>query len=128
MKNEPFEIVVGDRLKTYTGVCEAKNDSGVIAAQNLTGFSVTFTMINAATGVAKVSSASATIITAASGLAGYSFSAVDVDTPGIYWATFKATSGGLVGSFPVRPGDGVIWIHGSDGTTAQEVFDAAVAG
>jgi len=127
MKNEPFEITVGDRLKTYTGICEAKNDSGVITAQNLTGFTVTFTMINAATGVAKVSAASASVVTAASGLVGYSFAAIDVDTPGIYWATFKATSGGLVGSFPVRPGDGVIWIHGNDGTTAQEAYDEAVA-
>ncbi len=98
-----------------------------MAALDLTGYTVTFTMRNAATGVAKVSAASATVVTAASGLVRYTFSESDVNTPGKYWGVFTASSGGAEASFPVNPTDLEIWIHGNDGTTAQEAYEAALA-
>lgn len=89
-------------------------------------WTVTFTMINAATGTAKVSAASATIVTPASGLVRYTFSESDVDTPGKYWGIFRVSTGGAEASFPVDPTDLEIWIHGNDGTTAQAAYEAAI--
>lgn len=115
----------GDTVVPLRCICERLNDSDVKEALNLTGYTVTFTMTNAATNVDKIAAASATVVTAASGLVRYTFTEANVDTPGIYWGRFTASSGGAEASFPVNPTDLEIWIHGSDGTTAQEAYEAA---
>jgi hypothetical protein len=127
--NEPHERRVGDTVTVYSANLVAKDNSSPPAdvAKNLTGLTVTFTMINAATGVAKVNAAAATIVTAASGIVSYDFQAADVDTAGIYWGSFVVTESAESGTYPASPCDGVIWIHGNDGTTAQQAHDAAVA-
>jgi hypothetical protein len=124
--NAPHERRVGDTVKVYSAVLMYRDSSGANTPRDLTGLSVTFTMTNAATGVAKVSNAAATIVTAASGIVSYDFQAADVDTAGIYWVTFKVTESAETDTYPVLPSEGVIWIHGIT-QTAQEAYKAAVA-
>ena len=125
--NKPHEIRHGDELKTWSGVCRYINSSGVDVVQDLTGYTCTFTMINHADGTVVIDADSAMIVDAVNGLVSYEFDEADVQTPGVYWVTIKATSGGKVASFPVRPGDSVVWIHGAN-QTAQEAYRAAVDG
>ena len=124
--NKPHERRVGDTTKVYSAVLTYKSTAGVDTAKDLTGLSVTFTMINAATGVTKVSAAAATIVTAASGIVSYDFQAADVDTAGIFWGTFVVTESAETDSYPASPAHGPIWIHGNDGTTAKEAYQAAL--
>ena len=79
-QNVPHERRVGDTTKVYSAVLKYTDTAGVDTVKNLTGLSVTFTLINAATGVTKVSAAAATIVTAASGIVSYDFVSADVDT------------------------------------------------
>jgi len=125
--NEPHQRRVGDTSKVYSAILTAKNSSGVDTPKNLTGLSVTFTMINAGTGVAKVSAQSATIVTALSGIVSYDFVAADVDTAGVYWASFKVTESLETDTYPASPSEGPIWIHSAT-QTAQDVYAAAMAG
>ena len=125
--NKPHERRVGDTSKVYSAILNAKNVSGVDTVKDLTGLSVTFTMINAATGVAKVSAQSATIVTALSGIVSYDFLAADVDTAGIFWGSFRVTESAETDTYPASPSEGPIWIHG-DTQTAQDVYAAARAG
>jgi len=127
--NKPHQRRVGDTTKVYSAILKyavddiPEND----VAKNLTGLSVTFTMINAATGVAKVSAAAATIVTAASGIVSYDFQSADVDTAGVYWATFKVTESAETDSYPVTPDQGVIWIHSAT-EHAEDAYRAALEG
>ena len=125
--NKPHERRVGDTSKVYSAILNAKNVSGVDAVKDLTGLSVTFTMINAATGVAKVSAQSATIVTALSGIVSYDFLAADVDTAGVFWGSFRVTESVETDTYPASPSEGPIWIHSAT-QTAQDVYAAAMAG
>ena len=125
--NKPHERRVGDTSKVYSAILNAKNVSGVDTVKDLTGLSVTFTMINAATGVAKVSAQSATIVTALSGIVSYDFLAADVDTAGIFWGSFRVTESAQTDTYPASPSEGPIWIHSAT-QTAQDVYAAAMAG
>jgi len=124
-RNKPHERRIGDTQQTYSAILQAKNSSGIMTAKDLTGLTVTFSMVNAATGATKVSNQSATIVTAASGIVSYDFAAGDVDTAGIYWGGFTVTQSGETNTYPADPTDGVIWIHGHN-QTAQEAFEAAL--
>lgn len=127
--NKPHERRVGDTTKVYSAILKYKDTATppVDQVKNLTGLSVTFTMINAATGVAKVSAAAATIVTAASGIVSYDFQAANVDTAGIYWGSFIVTESAETDTYPASPCEGPIWIH-SASQTAQQAYAAAVAG
>ena len=118
---------MGDTSKVYSAILNAKNVSGVDTVKDLTGLSVTFTMINAATGVAKVSAQSATIVTAVSGIVSYDFIAADVDTAGVFWGSFRVTESVETDTYPASPSEGPIWIHSAT-QTAQDVYAAAMAG
>ena len=124
-RNKPHERRVGDTQQTYSAILQAKNTSGVMVPRDLTGLTVTFSMVNAATGAAKVSSQPATIVTAASGIVSYDFASVDVNTPGIYWGRFTVTQSGETNTYPADPTDGIIWIHGHT-QTAQQAYAAAL--
>ena len=124
-RNKPHERRVGDTQQTYSAVLQAKNTSGVMTPKDLTGLSVTFSMVNAATGATKVSSQPATIVTAASGIVSYDFATADVNTPGIYWGRFTVTQSGETNTYPADPTDGIIWIHGHT-QTAQQAYEAAL--
>ena len=129
--NEPHERRAGDTTKVYSANLVYKDNSTPPAdtPKNLTGLSVTFTMINTATGAVKVNAAAATIVTAASGIVSYDFVAADVDTPGVYCGSFVVTESAEPDTYPASPTTGPIWIHGPIGSlqTAQEAYDAAVA-
>ena len=124
-RNKPHERRVGDTQQTYSAILQAKNTSGVMTPKDLTGLTVTFSMVNAATGATKVSSQPATVVTAASGIVSYDFAAVDVNTPGIYWGRFTVTQSGETNTYPADPTDGIIWIHGHT-QTAQQAYEAAL--
>ena len=124
-KNKPHERRIGDTQQTYSAILQAKNTAGVMTAKDLTGLSVTFSMVNAATGVTKVSSQTATIVTAASGIVSYDFQAADVDTAGIYWGRFTVTQSAETNTYPADPTDGIIWIHGHT-QTAQQAYESAL--
>jgi len=124
-RNKPHERRVGDTQQTYSAILQAKNTSGVMVPKDLTGLTVTFSMVNAATGATKVSNQAATIVTAASGIVSYDFASADVNTPGIYWGRFTVTQSGETNTYPADPTDGIIWIHGHT-ETAQQAYEAAL--
>jgi hypothetical protein len=124
-QNKPHERRVGDTTKVYSAVLTAKSTSGVDTAKDVTGLTITFTMINAATGAVKVSAQAATIVTAASGIVKYDFVAADVDTAGVYWGTFVVTESAETDSYPASPAQGPIWIHSAT-QTAQQAYRAAL--
>ena len=124
-RNKPHERRVGDTQQTYSAILQAKNTSGVMVPKDLTGLSVTFSMVNAATGATKVSGQPATIVTAASGIVSYDFATADVNTPGIYWGRFTVTQSSETNTYPADPTDGIIWIHGHT-QTAQQAYEAAL--
>lgn len=121
--NKPHERRLGDTITVLDAQLKQRSSAGVETAVNVTGLTVTFTMINSATGVTKVAAAAATVVTPATGMVRYDFQTVDVDTAGIFWGTFKIVDSGEYGSFPVAPSQGVIWIHSAT-QTAQQVYDA----
>lgn len=121
---KPHEIRYGDRLKQYTAELWYLNDANVKEVQVLTGATVTLTLVNAADGTVKVNAASAVLVDAEEGLAGYDFEAADVDTPGKYLATWAVTIGGKVASFPVDPLEGVVLIHGRTQSALEAYQDA----
>ena len=125
--NKPHERRVGDTAKVYSAMLKYKDTSGADTIKNLTGLSVTFTMINAATGAVKVAAQAATIVTAASGIVKYDFVSADVNTAGIYWGSFVVTETSETDTYPASPNQGVIWIHSAT-QTAQQAYAAAVAG
>jgi hypothetical protein len=103
------------------------NDSGVLAAVDLTGKTVQFKMVNAATNIVEIAmtSTGVSVVTAASGTVNYDFSGAGVDTAGVYWGTFVVTEGGETDSFPVRTQDLRILID-SDTQTAEEAYQSAL--
>lgn len=124
--NTPHERRVGDTTKVYSAVLTYKSTAGVDTAKDLTGLSVTFTMINAATLATKISAQAATIVTAASGIVSYDFQAADVDTAGVYWGSFKVTESAETDTYPASPAEGPIWIHSAT-QTALQAYQAAVS-
>ena len=124
-RNKPHERRVGDTQQTYSAILQAKNTSGVMVPKDLTGLTVTFSMVNAATGATKVSNQAATIVTAASGIVSYDFASADVNTPGIYWGRFTVTQSSETSTYPADPTDGIIWIHAHT-QTAQQAYEAAL--
>ena len=103
------------------------NAAGVLTAVDLTGLTVAFKMINAATGATEIAltSTGVTVTTAATGQVQYDFSGAAVDTAGVYWGTFVITQSSETDSFPVRTQDLRILID-SDTQTAEEAFQAAL--
>lgn len=69
-------------------------------AVNLTGQTVVFNMVTTSDGTSKVSAASVTIITAATGEVRYDWAPADVDTADEYWGWFVRTSGGKTAHHP----------------------------
>jgi hypothetical protein len=118
---------VGD-LRTVLPVTLQQPDSnGVLQAVNLTGLTLQFKMMNAATGATAIAltSTGVTVTSAATGQAQYDFSAAGVTTAGIYWGTFVLTQSGETDSFPVRTQDLKICID-SDTQTAEEAYQEAL--
>jgi hypothetical protein len=123
--NKPHERQVGDLAPAFNAVAQRKGVTGVMAPWALTGATVTFTMVNAATEAVKVNAAAATVVTAADGTVKYDFASGDVDTPGVFYGFFTVTIAGETDTFPANPKDAPIWIH-SKAKTAQEWYAEAL--
>jgi len=116
----------GDTRTVLPVTLQQPDSTGVLQPVNLTGLSVTFSMVNAATNATKVNAASATIVTAAAGTVNYDFQAANVDTPGIYWGTFSVSQSGETDAFPVAAKGLKILIDGPT-QTAEEAYAEAIA-
>ena len=115
----------GDTRTVLPVTLQQPDNTGILQPVNLTGLSVTFTMVNAATNATKVNAASATIVTAALGTVNYDFQAANVDTPGIYWGTFSVSHSGETDAFPVASKGLKILIDGPT-KTAEEAYAEAM--
>jgi len=116
---------VGDLREALSVYIKADAEDGTLTAENLTGKTITFTMINMADGTTKVSAASATIDEAATGKASYDFASADVDTAGKYSASFIVTKSTETSHFP-EGAQSLIVLIDSDTQTAEAAYDAAV--
>ena len=118
---------VGDTRTVLSVSLVQPNTSGVLTAVDLTGLTVQFKMMNAATGATEIAltSTGITVTTAATGQVQYDFSGAGVDTAGVYWGTFVVTQSGETDAFPVRTQDLRILID-SDTQTAEEAYQAAL--
>ena len=118
---------VGDTRTVLPVALVQPNTSGVLTAVDLTGLTVAFKMVNAATGATEIAltSTGVTVTTAATGQVQYDFSGAGVDTAGVYWGTFVVTQSGETDAFPVRTQDLRILID-SDTQTAEEAYQAAL--
>lgn len=123
--NVPHEIRQGDTKKPIYAFLQYKDSTGAMVARDLSGLSVTFSMVNAADGTTKINAASATVVTGLTGEVSYSFESGDVDIPGIYWGAFQVTDSGKTDTYPVNPKQAAIWIHGDD-MTAKEAYEEAL--
>lgn len=119
---------VGDRRTLLSVTLQQADSTGVLAAMNLTGATVSFKMINAATGATKIAATTTgvTVISAAAGTVDYAFSSTGVDEAGVYWGTFIVTGSGVSDSVPVRQNELRIVID-SDTQPGEEAYAAAVS-
>ena len=103
------------------------NTSGVLTAVDLTGLSVQFKMMNAATGATEIAltSTGVTVTAAASGQVQYDFSGAGVDAAGVYWGTFVVTQSSETDSFPVIQKDLKIVID-SDTISGEKAYENAL--
>lgn len=118
---------VGDTRTVLPVTLQQPNESGVLTAVDLTGKTVQFKMINAATGAVEIAltSTGVSVVTAASGTVNYDFSGAGVDTAGVYWGTFVVTESGETDSFPVAQKDLKIIID-SDAITGHKAYELAL--
>ena len=119
---------VGDTRTVLPVTLQQANESGVLAAVDLTGLSVTFSMVNAASGATKIAATSTgvSVVTAASGTVNYDFLASGVDTAGVYYGTFRVTQSSETDAFPVASKGLKICIDSAT-QTAEEAYAAALA-
>jgi hypothetical protein len=87
---------VGDLRTVLPVTLQQPDATGLLQPVDLTGLTVTFSMVNAATGAVKIAATSTgvSIVSAVAGTVNYDFSAGGVDTAGIYWGTFRVTQCG----------------------------------
>ena len=119
---------VGDTRTVLPVTLQQANESGVLTAVDLTGLTVAFAMVNAATGATKIAATSTgvSVVTAASGTVNYDFSAGGVDTAGVYYGTFRVTQSSETDAFPVASKGLKICIDSAT-QTAEEAYAAALA-
>lgn len=119
---------VGDTRTTLSVTLQQPDSTGTLQPVNLSGLTVEFSMVNAATGATKIAKTGTgiTVVSAAAGTVNYDFSAAGVDTAGIFWGTFTVTQSGETDAFPVKSQDLKI-LFDSATQTAQQAYNAAVA-
>tara|TARA_R110000868_G_scaffold170357_1_gene405602 strand:- start:297 stop:629 length:333 start_codon:yes stop_codon:yes gene_type:complete len=91
---------ISDRLPDYTATLKQGVGTTSEAVIDLTGYTVTFTMRNLATGSAVVNAAAATIDSAAAGTVRYAWGASDLATAGTYECFWQITAAGKVRTIP----------------------------
>lgn len=118
---------VGDTRTVLPVALVQPNASGVLTAVDLTGLTVQFKLINAATGATEIAltSTGVSVTTAATGQVQYDFSGAGVDTAGVYWGTFVITQSGETDAFPVIQKDLKIVID-SDTMSGEKAYENAL--
>lgn len=118
---------IGDTRTVLSVTIEQRGTSGTMQPVDLTGKTVEFKMVNAATGASKIdkTSTGVSVETAVSGTAYYRFSSSGVDTAGIYHGWFVVTDTARTDHFPV--GQGVVIGIDSDTQTAEEAYRSQLA-
>ncbi len=107
-KRETREFNVNDRI---TPLRMLYRDSELVAV-DISAFTVTFTMYDATTGVAKVTDGACTLTNGGTdGKAHYPWAVGDLDTAGRYYGYFKLALGGLSAQYPQTGNELVIVIH-----------------
>ena len=116
----------GDYRTVLPVTLQQANGSGVLTVVDLTGLTVAFKLVNAATSLVAIvnTSTGVTVVTAADGTVNYDFSATL--PAGVYWGTFTVTQSGETDAFPVAA-KGLKVIVDSDTQTGEEAFDLAVS-
>jgi len=116
----------GDYRTVLPVTLQQANGSGVLTVVDLTGLTVSFKLINAATSLVAIvnTSTGVTVVTASDGAVNYDFSATL--PAGVYWATFTVTQSGETDAFPVAT-KGLKVIVDGDTQTGEEAFDLAVS-
>lgn len=119
---------VGDLRKVLPVALVEKDEDGVEQITVLTGSTVQFKMVNAATGATKIAltSTGVTVTDAANGEVQYDFSADGVDEAGVFWGTFVVTQSGDKDSFPVRQ-QGLKIVIDSDTQSGEAAYSEAVS-
>ena len=127
MSQQSHRRRVGDTRTLLYATLVQPNTSGVDTVINLTGLTVKFSMINAATDAVEIveTDTGVTVETAASGTVKYDFSAAGVDTAGIYNAGCVIYDGSEKDHVPVKRQDLQVKID-SDTMTAEEAYAAAL--
>ena len=118
---------VGDTRTVLPVALVQPNTAGVLTAVDLTGLTVAFKMLNAATGATEIAltSTGVTVTTAATGQVQYDFSAAGVDTAGVYWGTFVVTQSTETDSFPVIQ-KGLKIVIDSDTISGEKAYENAM--
>ena len=118
---------VGDLRTVLPVTLQQPDATGLLQPVDLTGLTVTFSMVDAATGAVKIAATSTgvSVVSAVAGTVNYDFSAGGVDTAGIYWGTFRVTQSGEADAFPVAT-KGLKILIDSATQTAEEAYAAAV--
>jgi hypothetical protein len=116
---------VGDTLTPISVQLVRKNEIGIHTPTDLTDLTVSFKMVNSADGSVKVAANSdnITIDDAVNGKVSYDFVSADVNTAGIFWASFIVEQETETDTYPVDSKDLLIYIN-SDTQTAEEAFNS----
>ncbi len=119
---------MGDTTTVLPVTIGEPNSTGVWTARNLTGLTVKFKMVDAATGLAAIAETDTgvTVVTAASGTVNYDFSSGGVDAAGVYYGTFVVYDGAEPQSYPVDA-RGLKVVIDSDTQTGEQAYLAAVS-
>ena len=113
---------VGDTRTPISVQLVHKNEIGIHVPTDLTDLLVSFKMINSADGSVKISdnSANISIDDITNGKVSYHFDHEDVDTAGVFWASFIVDQESETDTYPVDSKDLLIYIN-SDTQTAEEI-------
>ena len=119
---------VGDTRTVLPVTLQQPDSTGTLQAVNLTGLTVEFSMVNAATGAVKIAKTSTgiSVVSAVAGTVNYDFSAGGVDEAGIFYGTFTVTQSAETDAFPVKHQDLKI-LFDSATQTALQAYNAAVS-
>ena len=102
MATETHKIAVGDTLTPLAVQLKQKDTNGALAAVNLTGLTVKFTLVNAAgTVIVNEATTGVSVTGASTGLVQYDFQAADVVAAGTYYGWFTVYSGSEKDTYPV---------------------------
>jgi hypothetical protein len=114
-----------DTRSTFDARLLQPDGMGIDQIVDLTGCTVTFKLINTATGVVVISPTAATIVDATAGRVAYDFTGGQVANPGLYAAYFVVTQSGETDHFPVGTCDMIIAFDG-DSQSAEDAHAAAL--